>query len=226
MLWKTFSKGFRLCLRGGPGPRLWSVRHRESRPCSYRLRSSWEEVSVLSLLLIEPLRARFHCVDPSTECVCPQSNTPEGEVGRVTEETPLVSAVQMSYYSFLLCTEGDVLNDGSPTWGRCKRFHPWPRHWQVQENRSVVYVRTVCSSSCYHSSVLQVYTVSRKHGGRRSWVVFEMQYEFMNGRDLCHVSSEGHPEDRVLVRQTACFMTSPPVAAIRWIVLLCGALCS
>lgn len=38
--------------------------------------------------------------------VCALPDTPKGEVGRVTEETPFVFGVWMSYYPFLLFTQG------------------------------------------------------------------------------------------------------------------------
>lgn len=51
----------------------------------------------------------LHCDFPSSadrECVCARSDTPKGEVGRVTEETPFVFGLWMSYYPFLLFTHG------------------------------------------------------------------------------------------------------------------------
>lgn len=41
--------------------------------------------------------------------MCVWSDRPKGEVGTVTEETPFVFGVWMSYYSFLLFTQGTAL---------------------------------------------------------------------------------------------------------------------
>ncbi len=54
----------------------------------------------------------LHCGYPSCangECVCVRSDTPKEEVGRVTEETQFVFSVWMSYYPFLLFSQGTAL---------------------------------------------------------------------------------------------------------------------
>lgn len=61
-------------------------------------------VSFFSLMCVFALYLRS--ADGVCVFVCALPDTPKGEVGRVTEETPFVFGVWMSYYPFLLFTQG------------------------------------------------------------------------------------------------------------------------
>lgn len=96
-------------------------------------------------------------------CVCMVRYTKGGSWQGYRGNTVCVWCVdELLPFSAIYPRDGHVVNYSSPTRCRCKRCHPWPRHWRLCSwgrrenitlaNSSVIYVQTVCSSSNYHSA--------------------------------------------------------------------------